>query len=142
MLCYFFSSFYHLFFVKNEKLSDFLLRLDYAGICFLICGSTYPLTYYGFYCDQTMMWTYLGINSTAAIIIFVISLMDFIHTPKYFTLKSIMYAALGLFSATPLFHLLFKEHFKLKFYSTFATLPYYIAMAITDYAGLLIYAKR
>lgn len=106
MCCMFFSSFYHLFFVKNANLAKMLLRLDYAGIVLLICGSTYPLTYYGFYCTPWLMWFYLGLNLTACFVIFVITMMDFIYTEKYFTLKSWLYAILGLFCATPLFHLI------------------------------------
>lgn len=88
------------------------------------------------------MWTYLGINTGAALIVFTVSIMDFIHTDKYRTLKSVMYAALGLFSALPLFHLLFKENFRLNYYSTLATMPWYAGMAFTDYAGLFIYTKK
>jgi len=105
----FFSSFYHLFFVKDARTARILLRLDYAGIAFLICGSTYPLTYYGFECKPTLKWFYLCLNTSASLIIFIITMMDFIYQEKYRTIKSLLYAFLGIFCATPLFHLIIAE---------------------------------
>lgn len=105
----FFSSFYHLFFVLDPKVANILLRLDYAGICFLIVGSSYPLTYYGFYCKPHLLTFYLVLNSIAGIIVFISHMMDFIYTPKYFVLKSAIMGMLGLFIAIPLFHRLIYE---------------------------------
>jgi adiponectin receptor len=53
MVCLLCSSTFHLYSAYSQKLSNFLNRLDYAGISILIAGSCYPPYYYMFYCNQS-----------------------------------------------------------------------------------------
>ena len=48
------SAFYHLCFVKSIAVSNFLARLDYAGISILIGGSTMPPITYLFACGPAL----------------------------------------------------------------------------------------
>ena len=44
------STIFHLFKDHSQKTSEFLVRLDYAGISLMIAGSNMPPLYYSFYC--------------------------------------------------------------------------------------------
>lgn len=78
------------------------------------------------------------------LVVFVVSLQDFIHTQKYWTLKSIMYGTLGILAAIPMVHLTIKELFinDGDTYSMVNSLAYYMLMGFTYLLGLAIYAKR
>lgn len=80
--------------------------MDYAGICFLISGSTYAPFFYGFYCNQFYAIVYIGLNCVTCLAVFVVSLFDFIHTLEYRPLKGKMYAALGAQSLMGSIHLM------------------------------------
>jgi adiponectin receptor len=111
LICLFFSAVYHTVYVLSSRVNSIFLRLDYAGVNFLICGSVMPLTYYGFYCRGNLGLYYMtgvGIMCTG---VFIVSLKDFIHTTEYIVIKNWMYALLGIFSALPLFHLALFEAF-------------------------------
>lgn len=45
------SAAFHTFYCISTKANKILLRLDYAGICFLIAGSAVAPYYYAFYCN-------------------------------------------------------------------------------------------
>ena len=45
------SAAFHLLYIKSKKVSRVLCTLDYGGICILIMGSTYPITFYVFSCN-------------------------------------------------------------------------------------------
>ncbi|KRX03856.1 hypothetical protein PPERSA_04651 [Pseudocohnilembus persalinus] len=145
MCCFGFSSCYHLFFVKNPYIAKILLRLDYAGITFLICGSTFPLTYYGFYCQQAFQWFYLSLIFGIGMVVFTITMMDFIYAEKYRHIKSLIYAFYGAFCGLSIIQLLIQEHLQGQnpnLPCTSSTLFYYVTMGFVDYTGLYIYALR
>lgn len=48
IICLGCSTTYHLFYCLSEKVNKILIRLDYAGICFLVSGSTFAPLFYGF----------------------------------------------------------------------------------------------
>lgn len=48
--CLSMSAFFHLCFVYSKDFSEFIARLDYAGISLLIAGSCFPIYYYSFFC--------------------------------------------------------------------------------------------
>lgn len=51
LLCFGFSTFYHLYNAHSKQVMNFFIRFDYAGICFMIAGSSTPPIYYSFACD-------------------------------------------------------------------------------------------
>mmetsp|Transcript_3457 Transcript_3457/g.5185 ORF Transcript_3457/g.5185 Transcript_3457/m.5185 type:complete len:144 (+) Transcript_3457:1640-2071(+) len=50
MICLGSSATFHLLQIYSKKTSDFLITLDYGGICFLIMGSGIPFIWYEFAC--------------------------------------------------------------------------------------------
>ena len=144
-LCLICSASFHLFHPVNPKLYKIFLRLDYAGVSLLISGSTAPAFYYGFYCAPHLAYTYLSAIFLASLIVFFVSLQDFIHTPKYFTVKSVMYGSLGVFAAIPMGHLVYSEFFDHSLIGNFSmanSMLYYGLMGVCYLGGLTIYATR
>lgn len=58
IVCLSMSTFFHWFSCWNEKVNNYLSRLDYGGISFLIAGSCMPPYFYSFYCEETIMFAY------------------------------------------------------------------------------------
>ena len=112
-LCLFFSSSFHLFYVKDIKTNKYLQRMDYAGISILIAGSTTPGYFYGFYCNQSMAFPYVGLILTTCTSVFLMSLTDWFHRPEHLHIKSWIYGMLGVSAGFPLIHLAINEYFPL-----------------------------
>ena len=143
--CLLLSTTYHLFNVISFQVNKILLRLDYTGVNLLISGSTFPVFYYGFYCQFHLAIIYITTIGVACLTVFFISLKDFIHTAQYFILKSVMYGSLGIFAAVPIIHLAINEVLFDNFgdpYRTSGSLVYYLLMGACYLGGLTIYALR
>lgn len=103
------SSTFHLASCMNDRIGSLLARWDYAGISILITGSCFPPVVYGFYCQPTIAWVYLSILSVVSMVVFIVSIGKTIHLEEYRRVKGVMYGGLGLFSALPIFHLVYNE---------------------------------
>lgn len=144
-LCLFFSAAYHLFYSISVRHHKLFLRLDLAGVSLLISGTTFPVFYYGFYCQINVAYFYLSLIGLFSLVVFFISLQDFIHEPKYFSVKPLMYGGLGLLAGVPLFHLLYYEYFNFSAIGNFSmsnSYIYYVLMGISYVGGLAIYAAK
>ena len=109
MFCLLGSTIFHLYLCLSLKVKTILLRLDYAGICILIFGSCFPPSFYGFYCQPGYYHLYISVIGITSFTVFIVSMMDFIHTAKYRKIKSLMYGSLGIFAGFPIFHLVFNS---------------------------------
>jgi hypothetical protein len=54
IICLGFSAVFHLFSALGKETSNFLNRMDYAGISILIAGSCYPPYSYFMYCEPSI----------------------------------------------------------------------------------------
>ncbi|KAL4495214.1 hypothetical protein ABPG72_007321 [Tetrahymena utriculariae] len=144
--CFSGSVIYHTFNSMNKKLHYFLLRLDYAGICFVLLGGSVPVIYYGFYCDSALLYFYLLLVILFCSSVFVISLFDFVHSQKYRKLKGMLYGSLGVAVSIPLFHLFYRYQFindeDNDYLSLAPAIPYYILSGSSLLGGLCIYLAR
>jgi adiponectin receptor len=125
------SAVFHTFYCISATANKILLRIDYAGICFLIAGSSLPPYYYGFYCQPVYAWLYGGINCVMGSVVFIVSMCDFIHTVEYRPLKGRMYAALGISGAFGGIHLMMTTDDVLQGYEFASWTPYYLLMGVT-----------
>jgi len=73
-ICLTCSAIFHLFYAISHKAYSVLLRLDYAGVSILISGSTFPLSYYGFYCEPVYAAINISLVGTACLVVFFVSL--------------------------------------------------------------------
>ncbi|CAD8171674.1 unnamed protein product [Paramecium octaurelia] len=135
------STIYHLFYCLSERVNRILLRLDYAGICFLVSGSTFAPLFYGFQCNPHYAVIYASIQGFFAIVLFSLCLFDFFYKEEWRTLKSNLFAGLGVTSAIPFIHFAIDDA-KLEGFSFATQCPYYVAMAIAYLSGLYIYNIR
>lgn len=107
VFCLLCSAVFHLFYCQSERANQIFLRLDYAGISILITGSCFPPLVYGFYCQPIYYQMYLSFVSVASLIVFFVSLCDFIHSEPYRKMKDLMYGGLGIFAGLPMLHLIY-----------------------------------
>jgi len=105
------SSFYHLFFVKNEYLRGLLLRLDIGGINILICGSTYSVIFYPFACNEVIFTRncFAVLVTVAGILNFGVSFSEKFTKPEYKVLRVVMFGLLISTCATVFIVLDFTE---------------------------------
>ncbi|CAD8116129.1 unnamed protein product [Paramecium primaurelia] len=141
IICLGCSTTYHLFYCLSENVNKVLIRLDYAGICFLVSGSTFAPLFYGFQCNLKYAIIYASLQGFFAIILFSFCLFDFFYTAEWRSLKNKLFAGLGFTSAIPLIHFAIGDSC-LEGYSFESQLPYYAAMAISYLSGLYIYNIR
>ena len=104
MTCLLFSTMFHLWFVKSQRIQSLLSRFDYSGIAILITGSTFPLIEYGFACYPYLKYMYLSVISTLCIIALVITFMPNSDKPNYRRLRGIMFIVVGLLAGAPAGH--------------------------------------
>jgi len=145
VFCLLCSAIFHLFYCQSERANQIFLRLDYAGISILITGSCFPPLVYGFYCQPLYYQMYLSFISVASLIVFFVSLCDFIHSEPYRKMKDLMYGGLGIFAGLPMFHLIYlsvtspEQSDNLNFVSS---LPYFLAVGVSYLGGLVIYSFK
>lgn len=104
--CLAFSATFHLFHCVDPFWFDFLAKLDYAGIGVLIAGSSVPPLYYGFFCESTLRWTYLGLMFAACVFCVAILFVDRFKSPEYRTFRMLVFVGTGLSGAVPIGHLM------------------------------------
>ena len=97
------SAAYHLVYIESPKISAIFSTLDYGGICILIMGSTYPLIFYVFACDQVsfqrnFFLTFITVSSIGS---FVTLLIPRFASPSNKSFKSILFIILGISAFSP-----------------------------------------
>ena len=100
------SAIFHLFYVHSPGASQYLSRLDYAGISLLIAFSTLSPLYYNYYCEDMHGWRtfYTTTELTASGFVFVVSLWPKFDKPQYRVLRGTLFVTLGLSAAIPFIH--------------------------------------
>ncbi|EGR32626.1 hypothetical protein IMG5_076560 [Ichthyophthirius multifiliis] len=146
MICLSGSILFHTFNCISKKHCDFLLRIDYGGICIIIGGGSYPCIYYGFFCEQNLMHFYSYFNLILCFSVFIVSLFDFLHQEKYRNFKGLLYGSLGTVTSVPLIHLIIKSIYANNQINDYLFLeksvPYYFGTAIFLIIGLCTYLAR
>lgn len=113
--CMAFSTTMHIFLGMSETVTTVVMRLDYAGICFLIFGSCVPPYYYAFMCTPVVAYIYTAVAFVACAVVFVVSMLPYIHLKKNTSKKGLMFAILGLSVALPSIHLIIQRFLPLSF---------------------------
>ena len=106
IFCLLSSTIYHWFHSISKTICKFLHRVDMAGISIINFGSAFTVFFYYFYCMPYFQVIYSVISFILCFGVFIISIGNTIHKPEYFTWKSYMFGALGLYNIIPLGHLL------------------------------------
>ena len=71
------SALFHLFTHHDKQVATVMARLDYSGISILIFGSTIPVCYYGYSCDNTDVgyWVFTFLMGIACLACFIVTLL-------------------------------------------------------------------
>jgi adiponectin receptor len=98
------SAIFHLFYVHSPTVSIVLAKLDYAGISFLVGGSSVSPVYYMLYCNDGyyLRPLYLTIIAVGWLSAFTVSMASHFDTPAGRKFKAILFVILGVASAFPL----------------------------------------
>ncbi|MES1909384.1 MAG: hypothetical protein MHM6MM_002131 [Cercozoa sp. M6MM] len=109
-LCLLFSAAYHTFLSHHKKsVSDLFQRLDYSGIALLIGGSTFPVIYYAFYCDDTLRRAYSTLCFVSCLVGFVVTTSERAMQHKYRTPRSMLFVGMAASGIVPLAHLIYRD---------------------------------
>lgn len=103
-VCMFFSACYHLFFCHSEHIYGIFMKLDYAGICFLIGGTASAAAYYCFYCFTELRVLYSTITAVAPAIAFLMTLSETMMTPKCQPIRAAVFVLTGSSAGIFLLH--------------------------------------
>jgi len=105
LVCLSMSTIFHLFFVHSQECSNFLARLDYAGISFLIGGSCYPMYFYSYFCHTNLQVIYLTSITTLCLSCFLCSLSKDFTSPSKRGFRGLLYLLAGISAGFPVIHL-------------------------------------
>jgi len=107
--------------------------LDFLGIILLICGSNFSVIYYAFYCDRTMMWSYISAITAMGVLAFFITTLPRYQTIAFRRLRLNVFLGLGVSGAIPFVHMFIRDEPHLP------VLAYVILMGAIYLAGAAIY---
>jgi len=116
-LCLMLSATYHLFYVRSPYVSMVLQRLDYAGISFLISGTSSALSFYGiidlviranlslaFYCEPHFWLPYYFCSFLLPLGPVIMTFFPVLFEERFSYHRAAMFVAIGISVATPVFH--------------------------------------
>lgn len=139
MFCLLASSTCHLLSCHSERLSDIMLKLDYAGIAALITTSVYPSVYYSFMCYPFFRNLYLISITILGIAAVVASLFPVFQKPEFRTIRAMLFTGMGLFGILPILHkVVLFWHQPEALHTTW----YEVLMGAFYVLGALVYATR
>ncbi|KAH8603016.1 hemolysin-III related-domain-containing protein [Bisporella sp. PMI_857] len=130
VLCFSFSAFFYIISNHSEKVAAYWNQFDYLGIVILIWGSTVPLVYYGFYCDQNLQKLYWAV-------VFILSVFRHSTLRLY---RTAMYAFLGLSAIVFITHGLIIYGWEVQKHSM--SLVYMLITALLNLLGAVVYVAR
>lgn len=104
IMCLLWSTIFHLFYVHSPVVSKVLCKLDYAGISFLIGGSSVSPVYYMLYWDdgEILRPLYLIIIALGCFSVFTVSMSSYFDVPEYRKFKAIIFVLLGCAVSFPI----------------------------------------
>eukprot|EP00835_Amoeboradix_gromovi_P002327 NODE_130_length_18488_cov_0.389961.p4 type:complete len:316 gc:universal NODE_130_length_18488_cov_0.389961:97-1044(+) len=135
--CFFMSSLYHLHCHQCYKTYRIFMCLDFAGISVMIMGSCILMTYYIYYCDPFMQFTWL----TLSVLTSLVGILGpfFESFSKHPWLRAVCYTTSGAFSGLPVaMHIL--AHAEMPFNP--AGILFFLGMILCYIGGAAIYVYQ
>ena len=133
IICFSFSTVFHIYQAHSFRAWATLLKLDYGGICILIMGSYYPVSNYVFACQEVSLlkFFFLGLNTILCLASFFFMMVDKYSTPEYKWLRGLLFIILGISGAAPFLYL---EHLasdqEQAYFSAYSVSPWALGGAI------------
>lgn len=139
MLCLLTSSACHLLSCHSEHSSYVMLRLDYAGIAFLIVTSFYPPVYYSFLCHPFYRNVYIGFITVFGLATILVSLLPVFEKPEFMFARAGLFLCMGVSGLVPIVHnLILNSHRP----EVFVTAAYEMVMGSFYLLGVGFYVAR
>lgn len=133
MLC---SAAYHTLLAVSPNMSARMQRLDFAGICLLITGSSVPIIYYGFFCSSRYLLVYLGVIVLTGVVGFCLCMSEWFGRPEHRVTRAVVFVTMASSGVLPLVHMLVHHDEVLDiFYSL-------LLMGVLYLSGAVLYASR
>jgi len=138
--CLFVSAFFHL--VSNHSYEVALIwnRCDYAGITFMIVGSSFPLIYFAFNCHPHMQVAALAFIILLGLASLPIVLLERFSKPKWRPIRSMLYVGLGCSGIAPMLYLAWEVGWAHVYNAT--ALHWTTTMGALYIVGAVLYALR
>ena len=138
--CLFVSAFFHL--VSNHSYEVALIwnRCDYAGITFMIVGSSFPLIYFAFNCHPHMQVAALAFIILLGLASLPIVLLERFSKPKWRPIRSMLYVGLGCSGIAPMLYLAWEVGWAHVYNAT--ALHWTATMGALYIVGAVLYALR
>lgn len=136
------SATFHLVWIKNQSICNLFARLDYGGICLLIMGSCYPLTYYVFACEK-VFWIrniFFFINTSSNLSCFCMLMIPRFNKAEYNKVRAGLFIFLGISGVLPFTYLSITED--TQNIAQFANLRPWVVGGAFYIGGALLYANR
>ena len=142
IICFLFSSCFHLFLCHSDRVYVLFAKLDYSGIAVMIFGNAVTTFVYIFHCHAHLMMFYI----TALILPFAtciyISMDPKYAKPGYHTFRTLVFIAMGCSAAIPLIH-----YMVLHWHLDLSTEPWIfvaslLLMAFSHLSGAYLYTMR
>lgn len=104
MTCLGFSSFYHLGNAKSQHMHNLLVRLDYAGISFLILGSVFAPVSFTFACGDALFWGSImnGFMTLLCSTAFILCLLPMSQKKGFYKFRMAVFLTAGVSCVIPL----------------------------------------
>jgi len=134
------SATYHTMSNHSDPIARFMNKLDYLGIVILIVGSFVPSVYYGFFCNERLMWTFWTMMFTLGTICAVVTLTPRFGTPPWRPYRAGMFIALGGSGVLPVLHGI--SLFGFEALDERMGVTWLLAQGTLYISGALIYAAR
>ncbi len=108
-LCLACSATFHTFSNHSKGVFSVMSRLDYAGIAFLITGSSIPAYYYGFYCTAFARNIHIIISVVLCAMCVTVSMWNKFATPQFRPLRFCVFVLFGLYGGIPFVHIFLRD---------------------------------
>ncbi|KAJ8068107.1 hypothetical protein OCU04_003679 [Sclerotinia nivalis] len=139
-ICLGISTIFHSVISHSRKTRDLWLKLDYAGIIFLIIGCFISAVYMSFFCHQTLQYAYwamiLAMSSTALVSL----LLPAFQGHQWRSFRVTAFCATGVSVLIPFVHAIVQFGWRKAMNQS--GMPYYFAEALLLLIGVVCFAKR
>ena len=143
-VCMGLSATFHLMWITNRTVQDWLSRFDYAGICILIMGSSYPPIFYAFSCGPILLSRniFLAIISTTSTLSLIVMVAPSMQENKYRTFRALLFIFLGLSAGIPFIYMNLTQNDEVPHYLPSKDGTPWLVGGLVYIAGALNYAFR
>ena len=134
------SGIYHCFQCFDEPTYRLTIKLDYVGVCVMIAGAPFPLTYYSYACRDTHLIRdiFLGLISFSGIFMSFSMMSDYHQRNDTFKQRAFMIFLFGVIVSAPFW---FHGYFNVEDTVPLCTPLWYMGSALIT-TGAVIYGLR